>query len=52
MSRKNGLVALSALFLIMVATPAIAAPMQDGGAATGYWKHSGALSPVSTKSSL
>jgi|TARA_Y100001001_G_scaffold79135_1_gene77257 F-type H+-transporting ATPase subunit c len=35
MSRKNGLVALSVLFLIMVATPAIAAPMQDGGAATG-----------------
>ena len=35
MSRKNGLVALSALFLIMVATPAIAAPMQDEGAATG-----------------
>ena len=35
MSRKNGLLALSALFLIMVATPAIAAPMQDGGAATG-----------------
>ncbi len=35
MSRKKGLVALSALFLIMVATPAIAAPMQDGGVATG-----------------
>ena len=35
MSRKNGLVALSVLFLIMVATPAIAAPMQDGGTATG-----------------
>ena len=35
MSRKKGLVALSALFLIMVATPAMAASMQDGGAATG-----------------
>ena len=33
MSRKKGLVALSALFLIMVATPAIAAPMQGGDAA-------------------
>ena len=35
MSRKKGLIALSALFLIMVATPAMAAPMQDGGVATG-----------------
>ena len=35
MSRKKGLVALSALFLIMVAAPAMAAPMQDGGLATG-----------------
>ena len=35
MSRKKGLVALSALFLIMVAAPAMAAPMQDGGVATG-----------------
>ncbi len=34
MSRKKGLIALSALFLIMVAAPAMAAPMQDG-AATG-----------------
>ncbi len=29
MSRKTALVALSALFLIMVATPAMAAPAQD-----------------------
>ena len=35
MSRKKGLVALSALFLIMVAAPAMAAPMQDGSVATG-----------------
>ncbi len=34
MSRKKGLVALSALFLIMVAAPAMAAPMQDGDLAT------------------
>ena len=35
MSRKKGLVALSALFLIMVAAPAMAAPMQDAAVATG-----------------
>jgi F-type H+-transporting ATPase subunit c len=34
MFRKKGLVALSALFLIMVATPAMAVAMQEGGVAT------------------